>query len=106
MKFRFSDSMLLELALRQLRTDKIKFEKQCFIDLQLRHATLVGTQRVVSNKTIENSDQKLYSDDQIFTTPTHNISCTKYGRIKQVEKRAVAPKKPQVIRKVRKQYTK
>jgi hypothetical protein len=87
MKYKFDHNMLLKLALDELKTTKEKFEQKCYSKLGLKKAKLA--QRIVETLPGINpeTNEPLHSHTVIWSTPTHNIMTTEYGRVKSVERR-------------------
>lgn len=96
--FKFTDSMLLELALKQLKLTKKQFQIQQHRFLNLNKVTFVGEVETPTQKTFPTEDTKIFAKEHIFSSETHLIKTTKYGRIKSVEAKPKAnPTKPVVI---------
>ena len=111
-RYVFDEKILLHLALQRLRTSRQEFERDCYNRLHLRDATFAQNVKSVSSKTNSKSGEPLYTVDVLWTTPSHNVLTTRYGRIKSVEARPQVRQRPTqqptvtIKRKVRRVSTK
>ena len=86
-------NQLLKLALAELKTTKEKFEQAQYKKLGLKQAKLVERLTETLEGTNPKTGASLHSHTVIWTTPTHNIKTTEYGRVKSVERKPQKPKK-------------
>lgn len=95
--FKFTDSMLLDLALKEMNLTKKQFQIQQHKRLNLSKVTFVGEVETPTKKSFPDENTKLFAKEHIYATETHMIKTTKYGRIKSVEQKPVTkPTKPKI----------
>lgn len=86
-RYVFDEKILLHLALQRLRMSRAEFERDCYNRLHLREAVYAQNIKTVSSKSNNKSGEPIYTIDMLWTTPTHAVRTTRYGRIKSVEAR-------------------
>ena len=84
-RYVFDEKILLHLALQRLKMTREEFESDCYNRLHLRDAVFTQNVKSVSNKPNDKSGEPIYTIDVLWTTPTHAVLTTRYGRIKRVE---------------------
>jgi hypothetical protein len=98
-KFKFTDSMLLELALKQLKMTKKQFQIKQYKDLNLNKLEFLTEMETPTNKTFPDENTKLYAKEHVYASKTHLIKTTKYGRVKSIEEKPKAEPKITVLKK-------
>jgi hypothetical protein len=104
--FKLDDTILLTLLLKQNKMTKKQLIKRVKQQYRLDDARLLNTTRVEQAIKLPGTDQKIFTDYDIYDTGRHLVKVTKYGRIKDIEQKAQSVLQPKVIVKKRRTITK
>jgi hypothetical protein len=100
-KFRFTDTVLLRLALEHMGMTRKQFQAHISQQIGLPAANKVATTRVESRRHKTPDGRPAHSTHEIYTTSTHNVETTQYGRVVRTEPRKPTPAQPTVVVKKR-----
>jgi hypothetical protein len=105
-QFKLDDKILLQLLLKQTRTDRKRHMANVVKQFNLKSAKLVDTIRITNTKTLPGTETPMYTDYQIWDTGNHLIKTTLYGRVVDIQQKARSVVAPKVIIKKKRTYTK
>jgi hypothetical protein len=105
-QFKLDDRILLELLLKQTRTDRKRHINNVVKQFNLKSAKLVDTIRITNTKHLPGTETPVFTDYQIWDTGNHLVKTTLYGRVVDIETKARSVVQPKVIIKKKRTYTK